>query len=312
MSSEGSTIDAEQLRAFLAVRLDAPITPLVPLKGGNFSSAFAFTAGERELVARINVANTSFERDRYAGERFASTEIPIPRVLEIDRLDDVEATWAGGARWYAISERAPGVTVDTLAPAEYARVLPALLDSLDAIHRIGVAETTGYGSWTEPGVGSRLSWREYISTYGAGPDIDSRVDEFVGSGLLERDLCARTREAVLALLDRCPDERTLVHGDFGFDNTLTDGSRVTGVIDWADVGYGDPLFDVAWLSFWSDNAAIDSLLAERYGHQDRYQERTACYRCSIGLSALLFFAEHTDRYPDALVWAHQRVRALLL
>ena len=41
------------------------------------------------------------------------------------------------------------------------------------------------------------------------------------------------------LMSFCGDQKHLFHGDFGFDNVLSDGSRVTGVLDWAECGYGE-------------------------------------------------------------------------
>ena len=49
----------------------------------------------------------------------------------------------------------------------------------------------------------------------------------------------------LKLIEYCPEEHKLVHGDFGSNNVLTDGQKITGVLDWDCALYGDPLFDVA-------------------------------------------------------------------
>ena len=43
----------------------------------------------------------------------------------------------------------------------------------------------------------------------------------------------------------------LLHGDYGFDNVLVDQGKISGVLDWANAKYGDFLYDVAWLDFWS-------------------------------------------------------------
>jgi hygromycin-B 4-O-kinase len=38
----------------------------------------------------------------------------------------------------------------------------------------------------------------------------------------------------------------VIHG-----NVLVDGPRITAVFDWGSAVYGDVLFDLAWLWFWS-------------------------------------------------------------
>jgi len=40
-------------------------------------------------------------------------------------------------------------------------------------------------------------------------------------------------------------EHKLIHGDLFRDNALFEEERLTGVIDWSDCAWGDPLFDVA-------------------------------------------------------------------
>ena len=39
----------------------------------------------------------------------------------------------------------------------------------------------------------------------------------------------------------------VVHADVGPEHLLTDGERLTGVIDWSDAMIGDPAIDLAWL-----------------------------------------------------------------
>ena len=91
---------------------------------------------------------------------------------------------------------------------------------------------------------------------------------------------------------------------------LTDGRRVTGVIDWANACYGDPLYDVAWLAWWSVDGwwyeGGAGLLRKRYGAAPFYEERMACYECHIGLDELRYLARmgRRERY--------ERVRGRLL
>jgi aminoglycoside phosphotransferase (APT) family kinase protein len=47
----------------------------------------------------------------------------------------------------------------------------------------------------------------------------------------------------------------LVHGDFAPVNLLTDGSSLTGLLDFESVRLADPLFDVAW---WEWSVAFSS------------------------------------------------------
>jgi hygromycin-B 4-O-kinase len=78
------------------------------------------------------------------------------------------------------------------------------------------------------------------------------------------------------------------------------GRHVSGVIDWANAVYGDPLYDVARLIAWS--AQPDwwyddgpALLHARFGAATHYAERIACYRCHLGLDDLRFYAKTGNR-----------------
>src|SRR5207237_4791890 len=65
-----------------------------------------------------------------------------------------------------------------------------------------------------------------------------------GSGPFEEAL-----DQLHALVDCCPEERHLVHGDLLHYNVLVAGDRITGVIDWGCSIYGHLLFDVARITF---------------------------------------------------------------
>ena len=53
------------------------------------------------------------------------------------------------------------------------------------------------------------------------------------------------------LVDACPEQRFLVHGDLLNYNVLVSTCAVSAVIDWGCSLYGDFLYDVAWLAFWA-------------------------------------------------------------
>lgn len=62
---------------------------------------------------------------------------------------------------------------------------------------------------------------------------------------------AGAKEAALVerLLALRPSTDTLVHLDYHPLNVLTDGRRITGVVDWANAAAGDRRADIAWTTF---------------------------------------------------------------
>lgn len=274
---------------------------LKPLTGGLFSQAFAFRADGAEYVVRVNGAAHaagSFAKDEYAGRVYASEELPIPLIVAQGQADE----WH-----YAISERIAGRTLTECSPAERRRLLPALLDMLEALGAADTSASDGYGAWGGDGDGRYGSWQAFLA------DVDKNHDDgffanwhrYFNESFLERDLFERVCERMVALSEDIPNMRQLVHNDYQFENVLTDGERITGVIDWANALYGDPLYDVAWLNFisihpgwWFDDGV--EILRERFGAAPGFDARIHCYELHIGLDHLRFYANQ-GRYDDYLI-----------
>lgn len=288
----------------------ADIGEVQPLGSGEFSRAFAFTSGGHDYVIRLNAAPhaaESFAKDDYAWRHFASPRLPIPRVIAIGQ---------DGDEHFAISERCAGQVMTALTPAERRALLPGLLDALDAIGRANVGASRGYGDWDPSGTGRFASWRDFLAEV-----IEDHADgyyrhwhEFFRDGSLEREVYETIYRHMLHLLPHCPEERALIHNDYWFMNIIGEGERITGVIDWANALYGDPLYEIARLSWgaaypdwwYADGAAF---LRARYGATPGYDTRLACYSCHLGLDDLRFYAR-TNRRTE-YTWARDRLLALV-
>jgi hygromycin-B 4-O-kinase len=274
----------DQVAAFLAEHLDRPVEGLGPLKPGEISRVYAFDG----RVIRFSTNADGFEKDQVAHERFAGPGLPIPRVHEIGRF---------GELWFAISERLPGRIMWDIAPEVYDAALPALLDAHDRIAAI------------DPGETFSRAWVPGLDAFGADheqPGFWHGWRRLFDTTFLERDfwdgLHARFRE----LLPVARDEGRLVHGDFGQNNVLIDGPRVTAVLDWSAMTRGDPLWDLAYIAF--SSRRIGSRLRDRYGDLPDYDARMRLYQLRMGLEALRFYAR-TDQRP-AYDWVKVRLAEL--
>ncbi|WP_406226140.1 aminoglycoside phosphotransferase family protein [Streptomyces albidoflavus] len=120
-------------------------------------------------------------------------------------------------RAYAVSGRVRGTALDDLSGEAVAGTLPRLLRALDAGARVDVAGTSGYGIWTPDGRAPHASWPEALLAIGTEtPRVPgwraALVDSGIGLGPVE--------------------------------------AGITGVLDWGNALYGDPLYDAAWLLHW--------------------------------------------------------------
>ena len=304
----GPQDDATRVRDLLREQFAGEVTDVRPLAGGEFSRAFAFDAGGRAYVVRLSAfvdAAEAFAKDDYAWRHFAAPALPVPRVVAAGRNGDDQ---------FAISERVAGERLECLPPSARRALLPATLDAVDAIGRADVRASRGYGPWGGDGHGAHATWRGFLAAI-----IENRGEGFYRDwhalfrdSFLERDVYEAVYRRLLRLVAHCPEDRALIHADLHFDNILTDGRRITGVIDWANASYGDPLYDVAWLGWWfgkGDDRGAAALLRERWGAVPGYDERIACYECHFGLDDLRFYAKTGRRAQYG--WTRDRLLARL-
>ncbi len=290
--------DGPELRGLLLKHFAAAdhIGEAQALAGGFFSRAYAVAIDSREYVVRLNSephAAESFAKDAYAWRHFNSASLPIPRIIVIGRTPEVH---------YAISERAAGRSLMACSLEERQAALPALLDALESVGRSDVMSSSGSGDWGSDGNGKFENWRGYLASVIEDHDEGYYKDwhRLFEDSFLERDVYEAVYDRMLELLARCPEQRSLIHNDFQFENLLWDGRRITGVIDWANALYGDSLYDVAWLSWlsvhpegWFDDGA--RILTDRFSGAAGFAGRLACYQLHIGLDHLRFYARNDQR-----------------
>jgi hygromycin-B 4-O-kinase len=299
-STVKTKVEQDSVLSFLNESFGESISNLEFLKGGESSQAFAFESKGDQLVIRVNNDDVSFKKDAYVEEHFSLPTVPVPHIIEIGKFDE--------RYFYCISKKAEGKTVNNLSEDEYQKVLPEMLSILDSVHAVDIRDTSGYGKWDfEHGIGEFDSWKESILS----------VNMYVKDGVLfeksflEKDIWDRVYAKIEQLVDSCPEDRYLIHGDYGSDNVVSDGEKVTGVLDWAASRYGDFLYDVAWLSFWGVKNDPQKKVENIYRNKNipNFEERLLCYKLRIGLGSLSFYAYSNQKDKYDLI--KQRVLDLL-
>jgi aminoglycoside 2''-phosphotransferase len=103
------------------------------------------------------------------------------------------------------------------------------------------------------------------------------------------------RSQIQSHIDRLPSlPCMLTHGDFGSSNILWDGDRnITGIIDFATLGWGDPGWDIAGL-FVSYGSSFIEQLAFTYPAVKSFEKRSLFYQRMFALMDAVFGAEHLD------------------
>jgi hygromycin-B 4-O-kinase len=297
-------VDSIQVGEFLQANFDERVTTVSLIGAGMFSQAFSFTVDQHALIFRLNASEEDFQKDAFAFQHFSAPTVPIPRLLRIGRFDNT--------RHFAITTRCPGQTLQAMDERAVRTLVPQLFQTMNAIHHTDVSGYTGWGLTDTTGHGRFASWNQYLLSF-----YDQKFafawPELIHQTFLEQEVYQTFFNAMKPLLAYCPTEKYLVHGDFGFDNVLSDGQHITGVLDWADARLGDFVYDLAYLDFWSKDIPYGALWQEEAtasgNRVPHFEERMRCYMLHIGLQGLAI-AELTANKPS-YVRIRERTRAVL-
>lgn len=106
------------------------------------------------------------------------------------------------------------------------------------------------------------------------------------------------RDGFISFLGYAPGiARTITHGDFGTGNILVDNGKVSGIIDFAGCGEGDPAYDLASLAAGLGDDFL-ALMAPHYPGIAAMRDRITFYCSTFPLLDILFGVDHGD--ADAL------------
>jgi hygromycin-B 4-O-kinase len=289
MSIVKTAIDQSTVEQLLRAHFGNTITQIDRLPGGELSQAFSALTSDGSYVLRINRHGLAYAKDAFAAHTFASAKLPIPAVIASGQLNNTLV--------YAISVRAPGDPLNTLSAAAYQHVLPQLMQTLDAIHQTDVSRYSGAGPWDAGGKGLYPRWDLHLRSIRDQPadGFWANWRQLLSETFFEPAVFETIYAQMCQLLHFCPHERWLVHGDYGFDNVLSDGQTITAVIDWSNAAYGDFLYDIARLDFFDPAAQFKERYRQWYAERDQsvpfYEERIRCYQYNIGLDGLRFYAK---------------------
>ena len=283
-----TTLGPAEIRSALRARL-GPISELRPLTEGEVSQVFAFRIGGDDLVVRVAGSRHEYDKERYVVENLRPAGVPVPDIVDIWHHDV--------AHVICVSRHLEGVTVDRCSAEQAADLIQPVLRAHSAITAVDISATTGFGTFDATGRADHASWPDYLAAaahepLAAPPGHRGRV-ESLGSTLIE-------------LAPECPNLRHLVHADFGGNNLLTDGTTVTGVIDWPQALFGDPMYDAAWSIFWGSwiepMRVHGDALWSAWADTPRASTRLLCCVIHVGIGAADYFVrEGRDATAIAVV-----------
>ena len=103
------------------------------------------------------------------------------------------------------------------------------------------------------------------------------------------------------------------HGDFRLGNTLCAGTRINAVIDWEIWSVGDPRIDLAWLTFFTDDAGHPAVAPGTVAGTPAGREVVRAYQDALGRPVPeLGWFDALTRYKEAGVTGLLLKRAMKL
>ncbi|MHA1954841.1 MAG: aminoglycoside phosphotransferase family protein [Candidatus Heimdallarchaeaceae archaeon] len=313
MSTAKTQIDPKLVKTFLDKKFDFKVDNLEFLRGGEFSQAFSYDTRGQSHVIKIRNTRKQFEKELMAYESIEEKDntIPIPRIFDIGLFREN----ANDRLFYCISEKVEGKILTDYRYSELKIIDPFLIRMLIKIHRVDISDTKNFGKWTKFEQTSYKSWKNYILDFMNGQKV--YWNKIFSNGIFEKELHQTLSKEIEELLEYSSEKRHLVHGDYGYDNVLaTPQGKITGVIDWEHSMFGDFVYDIAWLDFWgfvqeNNYWKIYKRIYEKI-YDDKivnYDERLRCYRLYIGLGALAFFSDSSQK--KSYLSAKERVEKLI-
>lgn len=204
------------------------------------------------------------ERDRMV---WLAGRLPVPRVLDHGRSDDVE--------WLLTSRLAGRDATHAELISDPATTVPLLAQGLRALHAVPADDCP---------FDFRLD--------AALDHARRRVEATLVSPLedLHPEHAGMSPGRALERLERerpVSEDVVLCHGDYCFPNVLIEDQRVVGYLDLGEVGVADRWWDLAvatWSTTWNVGPGWEELFLESYGIQPD-QERMAYYRLLYDLAS---------------------------
>jgi aminoglycoside phosphotransferase (APT) family kinase protein len=256
--------------------------PLVPARRSGMTWA---ALGKRTgpIVVKIRHGDRACEKTQWCAAHLpalGARGYPVPAIL-----------WHGmiGAQWHmTVQNRLPGRPIFALDGALDGPLLDALLRLVELQADAGIP------------AGDR-DFTSYVANV-LFDDWDYVWADAPRACAVAGPLCTRLRRWLEPVWGLRLPPADYAHNDLNLSNVLTDGARITGVVDWDEFGLGSRALDLVALAFdcerRGDHAAADRLLA-RAG-QVAGRDGLRCLVSYRAVSGLAFYTHERQAYGSCL------------
>ncbi|MEK5416815.1 aminoglycoside phosphotransferase family protein [Paenibacillus sp. FSL L8-0708] len=297
MAYEKPELTMSEIEKVLWNHLGQGAAEITPLSGGNISNVFSFILEGKDYVVKFSDLERAYETEQFVSNLLLDQGIPFPKCLGLGRTNQLT---------YLIMERMEGRNLSDCTAEEQTRLMPEIIGILTRMAETDIGGTNGYG-WIGPdGNGSYSSWKDFVIAVNAEDQTGTFWEnwhELFRTSCLEREVYEEIYSRLMTYVPYNESNRSFIHGDFQQWNMLSNGTRITGIID-GNCMYGDSLIDLAVLDKhmpWCD--VINTY--QNYQKKARivtpnFEERLIGAYYFKGLDGLRFYAKMgwTEAYQD--------------
>lgn len=225
-------------------------------------------------------------------------DIPIPHLYKHFVFEETPVI---------ILERIKYPLLESVTSTEMGKYIPAMIESLNSIHSIKSSKS---GTLTE--LPKTRPWKEMLLSTFTGEDFD--WNEIANRKGLDRELVLESVKKITDTIKKTEfafSDYSLLHTDFNQRNLFVNTStyKVTGIIDWEDVMYGDPVFDFARIRMliWHFDLGDEAIRMyyEMMNYSDRQLKLEDLYWLYRVIQYLAWYSEELNDFNVGRIKLHQ-------
>lgn len=227
-----------------------------------------------------------------------NVSIPVPKLITSFVFEEIPVV---------ILEKVEYPLLETVSVNEMAKYIPSMVKNLKKLHEI---KSDKPGLLTEQG--STRTWKEMMLSIFNGGDFDWQ--EVASREGVDGQLILDSVEKIITKINTTDLPETLfsfLHTDFNQRNLFVDpnGSEITGIIDWEEAMFGDPLYDLARVRMYIWHFDLGEEVVENYykllGYTEEQKKIEELYWLSRVIQYLGWYSEELHEFNVGRIKLHQ-------
>lgn len=268
----------------------------IPPQGMDSQVFIVIDSDAKEYVIKFSkwAFNDKFAYDLINNHRF---NIPIPKVLCSFVFDDNQVL---------ILEKINYPLLESVK--DKSKYISSMIDCLKSIHEIK-SDSTGLLNTK-----LNMSWKEILlSKFNGNDKLLDWVSITKRKGL-EKDLIVKSINKLIKQIEEkefLNNNYSLLHPDFNQRNLFIDpnSNKITGIIDWSESMFGDPIYDFARLRMFIWHFKLGEEVLQQYyslvNFNEKEREIEQIYFVSFIIEYLAYYSEELDEFNKSRLLLHQ-------